>query len=210
VQTEKGGLALTVRGTGILPKTFADEGRSLEKLETQAGEYLYGQSPPGLWAYYLSNSDRNDEAIRFAESAYSTVEASEKPYVLNAWANAIVAKGGEGALLQALPLYRETVRLKPDFWNGYNNIMFALGGLGDEEGMVRTAQQMMKLAGGRPGRATESSYQNYDQGVWDLTAVHASNIADMESHSGIGSTLALVGAESLIVAQGRCAGEARQ
>jgi tetratricopeptide (TPR) repeat protein len=60
---------------------------------------------------------------------------------------------------------------------------------------------MMKLAGGRPGRATESSYQNYDQGVWDLTAVHASNIADIESHSGIGSTHTLAGAESLTVAQ---------
>jgi tetratricopeptide (TPR) repeat protein len=200
VQTEKGGLALTVRGTGILPKTFTDEARNLEKLLTQAGEYVYGQSQPGLWAAYLSN-DRYDEAIRFAQGAYATVEASEKPYVLNAWANAIAAKGGEGAMAQALPLFREAVRLKPDYWVGYNNIMYALGGLGDEEGELRVSEQMMKLAGGRPGRAPEILYANYDQEVWDLPAERASAIADMETHSGIGTTGAAVGAENLIVAQ---------
>ena len=63
VQTEKGGLALTVRGSGILPKAFTDEARNLDKLLTEAGEYVYGQSQPGLWAAYLSNNDRNVEAI---------------------------------------------------------------------------------------------------------------------------------------------------
>src|ERR1700685_3329358 len=37
VQSESGGVALTVRGTGILPKTFSDEARHLDKLLTQAG-----------------------------------------------------------------------------------------------------------------------------------------------------------------------------
>ena len=96
VQTEKGGLALTVRGTGILPKTFTDEGRNLDKLLTQAGEYVYGQSQPGLWAAYLANNERFDEAIRFSQAAYATADPSERPYLLNAWANAIGAKGGEG------------------------------------------------------------------------------------------------------------------
>src|ERR1700734_3551295 len=47
---------------------------------------------------------------------------------------------------------------------------------------------MLKAAGGRPGRAPEYQYQNYDSIVWDLSALRASNIADMESHSGIGTT----------------------
>jgi tetratricopeptide (TPR) repeat protein len=157
VQTEKGGLALTVRGTGILPKSFTDEGRNLDKLLTQAGEYVYGQSQPGLWAAYLSN-ERFDEAISFSQAAYVTVDPGERPYLLNAWANAIEAKGGEGANREALPLYREAVRLKSDYWVGYNNIMSALSGLGDEEGSVRVGEQMIKAAGGRPGRAPESMY----------------------------------------------------
>jgi hypothetical protein len=179
VKTGSRGLALTVRGTGILPKTFSGEAGSLDKLLTQAAEYVFGQSQPGLWAAYLSQIDRNDDAIGFAQGAYNTVEASEKPYVLNAWANAIAARGGEDAMREALPLWRETLRLKPDYWTGYNNVMYALNGLGDEEGVARVGERMMQAAGGRPGRAPEAMYQNYDLLVWDLPAARADQIADM-------------------------------
>jgi tetratricopeptide (TPR) repeat protein len=200
VQTEKGGLALTVRGPGILPKTFTGEGRNLDKLLTQAGEYVYGQSQPGLWAAYLSN-ERFDEAIRFAQGAYATVAPSERPYVLNYWGNAIAGKAGEGAMAEALSLYMESVRLKPDYWVGYNNIMWALAGLADEEGLVRVGREMMKAAGGRPGRAPEDLYGNYDEEVWDLTASHAAEIADMESHGGVGTmTIGGSASENLNVA----------
>jgi tetratricopeptide (TPR) repeat protein len=200
VATEKGGFALTVRGSGILPKTFADEGRNLEKLLTQAGEYVYGQSQPGLWTAYLSNNNRADEAIAFAKASYQSVSPTERPYVLNYWANAINTRGGAGANQDALPLYREAVRLKPDYWTGYNNIMVALNALGDEEGVVRTGKELMKLAGGRPGRAGEEMYQNYDVAVLDLPAVLASNISDLENHGGNGTTSSAGGSENLSVA----------
>jgi tetratricopeptide (TPR) repeat protein len=198
VQPKKGWLALTVRGTGIMPMTFLDETGALDKVLTQAGEYVYGQSQPGLWAAYLSNNDRTDEAIGFAQKAYFTADSGERPYVLNYWANALAAKG---SMREALVLYRETLHLKPDYWTGYNNVMFALAGLGDEEGVVQVGEQMVKAAGGRPGRAPENMYQNYDQLVWDLPAARASNIADMESHGGVGTTSAFAGAESSQVAQ---------
>jgi tetratricopeptide (TPR) repeat protein len=201
VKSKKGGLALTVRGSGILPKTFTDEAGDLDTLLRQAGEYVFGQSQPGLWAAYLSNNNRDDDAIAFAQSAYLAVDASERPYVLNYWANAIADKGGEGAMRQALPLWRETIRLQPDYWAGYNNIMYALNGLGEEEGVVRVGEQFMKAAGGRPGRAPENLYQNYDQVVWNLPAARASNVADMESHSGIGTSGAVAGPENLNIAQ---------
>jgi tetratricopeptide (TPR) repeat protein len=199
VQVEKGGLALTVRGPGILPKTFTDDRRNLEKLLTQAGEYVYGQSQPGLWAAYLG-TERFDDAISFSQTAYANVDPSERPYLLNAWANAIAAKGGEGANREVLPLYQEAVRLKPDYWVGYANIMATLAGLGDEEGAARVGEQMMKVAGGRPGRAPEYMYGNYDGIVSDLASLRAGQIADMESHGGIG-TSGPVGAENLVVAQ---------
>jgi tetratricopeptide (TPR) repeat protein len=201
IRSGSGGLALTVRGNSILPRTFSGDVGALDKLLTQAGEYLFSQSQPGLWVAYLTSVDRDDEAIAFAQSAYNTVEVSERPYVLNGWGNALIDKGGEGAMAQALPLWREAVRLKPDYWTGYNNIMFALTGLSDEEGVVRAGEQMMKVAGGRPGRAPEEMYENYDELVWDLQTERASNIADMESHGGIGSTTTFSGAENLAVAQ---------
>jgi|HubBroStandDraft_5_1064220.scaffolds.fasta_scaffold00895_3 tetratricopeptide (TPR) repeat protein len=200
-QSESGGLALTVRGTGILPKTFIGEARHLDKLLTEAGEYAYGQSQPGLFAAYLANNDRNDEAIRFSQTAYARADSSERPYVLNYWANAIAGKGAEGAMREALPLYREALRRKPDYWTAYNNIMYALNGLGDEEGLVRVSEQLVLAAGGRPGRAPEHEYQNYDRTVWDLPAERAEAIADVESHNGIGTTGSAGGAENLQIAQ---------
>jgi tetratricopeptide (TPR) repeat protein len=200
VKVNRDGLALTVRGSGILPKTFTDDKGDLNRLLTQAGEYVYGQSQPGLWAAYLSNNDRNDEAIRFAEAAYSASDLSERPYVLNYWANAITGKGGEGAMVEALRLWRAALQQKPDYWVAYNNIMFGLAALGNEEGVVRVGEQLLKAAGGRPGRAPEYVYQNYDLLVWDLPAVRASSIADIESHGGIGTTITALGAESLTLA----------
>jgi tetratricopeptide (TPR) repeat protein len=202
VNSRTGGVALTVRGTSILPKTFTDGSGDVGKLLTQAGEYVYGQSQPGLWTAYLSNNDRSDEAIQFAQAAYVTADSSERPFVLNYWANAITGKGGgEAAMKEALLLWREALRLKPDYWVAYNNVMFGLAGSGDEEGLVRVGEQMLKAAGGRPGRAPDYEYQNYDSIVWDLPAVHASNIADMESHSGIGTSSGTGGSLNLAVAQ---------
>ncbi len=83
VQPQTGGLALTVRGTGILPKTFSDAAGDLDTLVTQAGEYVYSQSQPGMWAAYLSKNNRNEEAILFAQGAYAQVDPSERPYVRN-------------------------------------------------------------------------------------------------------------------------------
>ncbi len=200
-RTAAGGLALTVRGNGILPKTFTGGAETLEKLLTQAGEYLFSQSQPGLWMAYLTSVNRDDEAIQFAESAYNTVDPSERPYVLNGWGVAISDKGGDGAAARALTLFRESVRLKPDYWTGYNNIMYALSALGDEEGVVHVAEQMMTVAGGRPGKAPDEMYENYDEIVWDLQAERASNVLDVDSHGGVGTTSAGSGAENLLIAQ---------
>src|ERR1700691_2031528 len=101
---------------------------------------------------------------------------------------------------EALPLYRETVRLQPDFWIGYNNIMYALAGLGDEEGVVRVGEQMIKAAGGRPGRAAHDEDGNYQQEVWDLPAERAEQIEDMDSHGGIGTSATVGGAINLAIA----------
>jgi tetratricopeptide (TPR) repeat protein len=201
VQTKNGGLALTVRGSGVLPKTFSDDTGNIDVLLTQAGEYVYGQSQPGPFAAYLSNSGRNEDAVLFSRAAYAGAELSERPYLLYYWANAIEAKGDPGAMAKALPLYREALRLKPDFWNAYGAVMYTLGNLGDEEGEVRVGEQMIKAAGGRPGRAPEAQYQNFDATVLDLRAELAEQIADIESHGGVGTSGAAGGNANLNAAQ---------
>jgi tetratricopeptide (TPR) repeat protein len=185
VQTETGGLALTVRGDGVLPKTFAGPAGDLDKLTTQAAEYVYGQAQPALFASYLIDSGRNQEAITFSQAAYATAPASERPYLLNSWANALGNVGGSAT--QALALYRAALVLKPDYWVAYNNVMNSAWALGDEEGAWRAGEKMRDAAGGRPGRAPELYYQNWDTLTWNLQAWRAATAADAEDHAGIGT-----------------------
>lgn len=199
--TGKGGLALTVRGRGVLPRTFAGEAGALDKLLTQAGEYFYSQSQPGLWAWYLGDKGRADEAIRFSRETYAAADPTERPYLLNGWANALIEKGGEGALREALRLYQEAVRLKPDYWIGMYNVMEMLSNLGQEEGVLPVGEQMLKVAGGRPGHADENMYQYVDVATWNLQALREGFIGDMESHGGVGSITGSSGSEGLNVAQ---------
>jgi tetratricopeptide (TPR) repeat protein len=191
VQTDAGGLALTVRGDNLVPKVFTGGAGDLGTLTTQAAEYIYGQSQPSLFAAYLTNAGRNADAVAFAKAAYATTSAEDRPYLLNAWANAL---GNTGAPpLAALSLYREALKQKPDFWTAYNNVMNEQGLLGDEEGVWRTGEAMRRVAGGRPGRAPELYYQNWDTLAWNLQAWRTAELADAASNQGVGTGAAAIG-----------------
>jgi tetratricopeptide (TPR) repeat protein len=185
VETEAGGLALTVRGDGVAPKTFGGAANALANLTTQAAEHVYAESQPAVWAYYLQNAARYEEAIAFCQAAYAAAAKIDRVYLLNVWANSLSNTGGSPR--EALALYRAAVAIKPDFWIGYNNIINSLWGLGDEEGAWKAGEDMRKLAGGRPGRAPELQFQNWDTLTWNLPAWLASTIADAELNAGIGT-----------------------
>jgi tetratricopeptide (TPR) repeat protein len=197
VQSNSGDLTLTVRGDGVLPKAFT--GSDLGKLTTEAAEYVYGESQPGLFVKYLSDLNRNEETIAFAKSHLAQASLADKPYLLNYWGNAILNQGGPHANEESLPLYREAVRIQPDYWAGYNNIMDNLLVLGDEEGDIRVGREMIKAAGGRPGKAPEFDYNNYDLEVYDLQADRAGNLANIATTGGTQTNAS--GSQILIVAQ---------
>src|SRR6187402_3187135 len=187
VQTLSGGLALTVRGSGLLPKTFEGGAADLEKLTGQAAEYIYAQSEPALYLVYLANSGRNAEIVPLAKAIYANVPPEERPYILNQWANSLSTLGAP--IQDGLVLYRRAIVLKPDYWIAHNNIMNALWGLGREEDAWRAGQAMERIAGGRPGQAPELYYQNVDTLTWNLQAARATWIADSEAHGGVGSSV---------------------
>lgn len=185
VQTGSGDLALTVRGDGVLPKTFEGGAGDLDKLTTEAAEYVYGQAEPALYGAYLATAGRSAEALAFAQAAFTTARLADKPYILNEWGNAIGNSGGSAQ--EALAIYRQALALKPDYWTAYNNIMNAEWDMGNEEGVWRTGEAMRAVAGGRPGPAPESDYQNLDILDGNLQAMRAALLADQAAYSGIGS-----------------------
>ena len=191
VETPTGGLAMTVRGNGVSPKTFGGSAAELEKLTTEAAEYVYAKSQPARWAYYLQNAGRSEEAIAFCRAAVSAASKDDQPYLLNVWANSIGNTGGSQR--EALGLYRAAPNLKPDFWIGYNNVMNSLWVLGDEEGAWRSGEDMRKAAGGRPGRAPDVFYQNWDSLTWNLGPWLDGIVTDAEANAGVGTGLSTSG-----------------
>ncbi|HEX2790449.1 MAG TPA: tetratricopeptide repeat protein [Steroidobacteraceae bacterium] len=186
VQSSGGGLTLSVRGDGIAPKSFHAAANELDSLTAKGAEYVYSQAEPALWAYFLQNAGRYAEAIEFCQGAFAGADKSDRPYLLNVWANALANTGGSPQ--EALALYRAAVKLKPDFWVGYNNILNALWTMGDEEGAWRAGEEMRRAAGGRPGAAPELYYQNVDVLSWNLGPWIDATVADVESHAGVGTS----------------------
>lgn len=186
VQTETGGLALTVRGDGVIPKTFDGGANDLAKLTTEVAEYVYGQSEPALYASYLTETGRDKDAMAFAKEAYATASAADRPFLLNIWGVSLSNLGAD--IREVLPLEIEAVRQKPDFWVSYNNIMNGDIMVGDEEGAWREGEAMSEAAGGRPGRAAELYYENADLLTWSLVAWRTAMLADLKAHGGIGSS----------------------
>jgi hypothetical protein len=71
VQTTTGGLALTVRGDGVPASTFVGAAGDLDKLTTQAAEYIYGRAQPSRFAAYLMETGRQKDALAFLPGAYA-------------------------------------------------------------------------------------------------------------------------------------------
>jgi tetratricopeptide (TPR) repeat protein len=187
VKTGSAGFTLTVRGAGVLPGTFSDGKGDLDALVTRAAEYVYGESQPGLFAHYLANDvARYDDAIAFAKSHLATASIDDQPLLLNYWANAVAESSPDGnGDRQALQLYQEAVRINPEYWNGYDNIATSLTTLGDEERALQTGLRLIKVAGGRPGKAPEFAYLTYDLLTYNLRALRAAQLSEIASTGGV-------------------------
>ena len=191
VQTTTDGLALSVRGDGVPPRTFTGGAGDLDKLTAAAAEYVYGASEPGLYVAWLVTMNRNAEAIAFARAEFGTADATERPYLLNSWANALQQSGGSARA--SLDLYRAALSLKPDFLFAWSNVMNALIVLGDEEGAWRAGTDMRKANGSRPGGAKDLGYQNWDYLTWDLGAWRKALDAAVEENATTGGGLPAAG-----------------
>jgi tetratricopeptide (TPR) repeat protein len=191
VGTTAGGLSLTVRGNGVPPKTFEGSAADLRKLTVAAAEYVYSKSQPARWASYLNTHGRYEESIAFCKSAVGSAEPADRATLLTRWAVAVENAGG--SIREALGLERAAAKLQPDNWIAHNNVQNDLMLLADEEGAWKAGDDMRKVAGGRPGRAPETYYQNWDYLTWNLQPWLAAAVADAEVNAGAGSQVISAG-----------------
>ncbi len=190
-ETASGGLELTVRGDGVPPRNFTGGLADLQHLLVAAAEYVYSKSQPARWSAYLNNVGRDQETIAFVAANLTAVEPSERPKLLNAWAIALQNTGGSPT--EALSLFRAAVRLQPDYWTAHQNVQNSLLLLGKEEDAWLAAQEMTRIAGGRPGRAPEEFYNNLDLLTWNVRAMLLANLASAEATEGVGTSAVAAG-----------------
>ena len=161
-------LQLTIRGDGIASRSFSDAQGQTDKLAIEAAEYIYSRSQPALWAIYLLDSHRSVETIAFSEAAIgSALPSDQAAMILNAWAEASAMNNGDAKM--ARELVRRAIAQQPDYWHSYDNLMNIQNVLGEEESTYTTAQNLMKFAGGRPGRAPEITYGSFDGNTYNYS-----------------------------------------
>jgi tetratricopeptide (TPR) repeat protein len=192
VETNAGGLALTVRGDGVRAREFTGSTDELHKLIVTAAEYVYSESQPVLWAIYLEGAARFPEELAFIKATYSSASPADRPYLLNSWGNINGLLGGSQQ--ESLRLYQTAIKLKPDYWVPQSNIQGVLVGLGQEEAAWRAGEDLRRAAGGRPGAAGESYYGASDALTWNLQVKRDAELADADASGGVGTSDYSVGA----------------
>jgi tetratricopeptide (TPR) repeat protein len=193
VQTDKGDLALTVRGDGVPAKTFTGGAGDLDKLTTAAAEYIYGRSQPLQYATYLEDAGRNQDALAFLPGAFSRAPKALRPALANLWGFAYV---GVDRIPQALQKHRLTMSLAPrgsqEWWEGWANLVgetVPFSSPGAEEAAWRESQAFLQAYRQTPRRSRPELrvVTNPAQFVWDLPLQLATIVEDTTHNGGAGT-----------------------
>jgi tetratricopeptide (TPR) repeat protein len=192
VQTESGGLALTVRGDGVPAKTFQGGAADLDKLTTEAAEYVYGRSQPFRFAIYLVGSGRYDDALAFLPGAYARAPEAERAEYANTWGNAYASLYKS---TEAMEKYRLALTLKPHFWKTWGNLVGVLAIVSGEEAAWREGRAMQQAADSAPAsdRPTVANVVNFALMSQDWPLQLASSTQDATFNQGAGSSTTIEG-----------------
>ncbi|MGH8396934.1 MAG: tetratricopeptide repeat protein [Gammaproteobacteria bacterium] len=180
-------IMLTVRGTSFAAKTFSGSPANLQKMLTEAAEYVYSQAEPYQFATYLEENNQYGQAIQLVQAAYPSASSKEQPWLLNAWGNALSFLNQNAA---ATDKYEQAIHLDPHIWTVYGNIQDSEIALGQEEAAYQTGLRLEKMARRGSWSAVRMPVLNYlatDYLSMDLPTEHHELLADEATHGGQGS-----------------------
>jgi tetratricopeptide (TPR) repeat protein len=197
VQTETGGLALTVRGDGVPAATFSGAGSDLQKLTLEAAEYVYGRSQPARFAIYLTDHNRFADEVAFLASAFPRVEGdADRAELANSWGNAYAGLFQPGLAASkyrlAMTFAKPRTRM---WWRAWGNLVGSLGASQGEEAGWQEGHAMLQAAeaapkGEKPGLPFVA---NPAQLTWNLPLMIASTLNDATQNGGAGAGATLDG-----------------
>ena len=137
VQEPDGGLALTVRGDGILARTFRGGPGDYALLAGQAAEYLFGAAEPNTMIRYLFTNGRAAEALPLWTRTMARATAAEQ--------TSLLVMGGDIQWLltdydASAALYRQAIA-RGETRNAADNLTWVLAYAGREEDAVAFARE---------------------------------------------------------------------
>jgi tetratricopeptide (TPR) repeat protein len=192
-QTDTGGLALTVRGDDVPASTFTGAAGDLDKLTTQAAEYIYGWSQPIQYAVYLAAAGRDKEALAFLPGAYArTDDDADRARLANSWGNAYVDLDQPAPAAEKYRLTMSLAQLRSRYWwTAWSNLIQVVNASRGEEFGWRASTAFLKAAAAAPKpQQPELRLMSAAAGdTWDLPLDLAGNLADLSLHSGGAGTV---------------------
>ena len=129
-----GDVALTVRGDGVMAKTFRAPLAQLDKLTQLASEYVFGESQPLQFANYLGQAKRYDDEIAFVSELFPRANDADRAELANIWGN---IDSLQGKLEEAAAKYRLAMIIQPHFWKAWGNLVGLLALAEGEESSWR-------------------------------------------------------------------------
>ena len=192
IQTDTGGLALTVRGDNVPASTFTGGPGDLDKLTTQAAEYIYGRAQPFQYASYLEGP-RDNDALAFLPGAFARAQTdAERAQLANIWGNAYNDLFQPGP---AIEKYRLTQSLSPPrskyWWIAWANLVNSLAQARGEEAAWREGHAFLQAEAAAPKREQPAlrTMSNLGEITWDLPLLLQSLLADLATHGGAESVI---------------------
>jgi tetratricopeptide (TPR) repeat protein len=189
VQTENGGLSLTVRGDGVLAKTFQGTSGYLDNLTNDVAEYVYGQSMPFHFVTYLLETSRYADAAAFLPGAIRREKNNhQRARLLNLWGHTLEFLN-KPAL--AIEKYRLAILIEPHWWTPWTSLPGAVTLAEGEEAGWREARSFLDHAANaprsvRPDTDVTDLVASY---LWDLPAALRSSLKDVSLNGEAGETL---------------------
>ena len=186
VQLPGGDLALTVRGDEVTAKTFRAPLAQLEKLTTEASEYLFGESQPLQFANYLSQKGRTDDEFAFLTDAFPRARDEDRPELANIWGNAYSL---QGKLKEAAAKYRLAMAIHPKFWKAWGNLVGELSLAESEEAAWKEGHAELKAYAKTPQKERPRLVEISNAAVMsqDWPLVLAAALEDSALNGGAGA-----------------------
>lgn len=136
-----GEVSLTIRADGVRGRTFTGPEAEMPRLITEAAEYIYGQFEPQLFASYLLETQRNDDAERFIPEAYARHPGSRGALAYD-WGLLLTGRGRPAEAVEKLRLALRYLPKDRQVWEMLIANLFEVEG---EEAAARAGRQMARL-----------------------------------------------------------------